>query len=135
LVSALCLARTAAPSADVRYLSDSQVRDWCTRVVTGIMLARQLRKCARDVMPKTDYTDLEIRFPRLQARVHKTDDDAFWMQIWIWEKPGDGRGGERREIVNGKRAGIWSVVTPGGRQLPGSVTATPVTNPTHVPPS
>jgi hypothetical protein len=75
------------------------------------MLARELRKRARDVMPKTDYTDPEIRFPRLQARVHKTDDDAFWMQIWIWDKPGDGRGGERREIVNGKRAGSYADIT------------------------
>jgi hypothetical protein len=27
------------------------------------------------------------------------------MQIWIWDRPGDGRSGERREIMNGKRAG------------------------------
>ena len=55
-------------------------------------------------MPKTVYSDPEIPFPRLQARAHRTDKDAFWMQIWIWERPGDGRGGERREIMNGKRA-------------------------------
>jgi hypothetical protein len=63
------------------------------------------------VMPKTDYTDPEIQFPRLQARVHKTDDDAFYMQIWIWDKPGDGRGGERREILNGKRASSYADIT------------------------
>lgn len=56
-------------------------------------------------MPKTGYADPEIEFPSLQARAHRTDEDAFWLQIWVWDRPGDGRGGERREIVNGKRAG------------------------------
>lgn len=62
-------------------------------------------------MPKTDYTDPEIRFPRLEARISKTDDDAFWIGIWIWDKPGDGRSGERREVVNGKRAGSYADMT------------------------
>ena len=62
-------------------------------------------------MPKTDYSDPETRFPRLEARVHKTDDDAFWMRLWIWDGPGDGIGGERREIMNGKRAGSFADIT------------------------
>lgn len=56
-------------------------------------------------MPKTDYSDPEIPFPRVEGRAHRTDPDAFWLQIWIWDRAGDGRGGERRQIVNGKRAG------------------------------
>jgi len=56
-------------------------------------------------MPKTDYSDHEITFPRLEVRAHKTDPDAFWMQVWVWDRPGDGRGGERRQIMNNKQAG------------------------------
>ena len=33
------------------------------------------------------------------------------MQIWIWERPGDGQGDERREIVNGRRAGSCADIT------------------------
>jgi hypothetical protein len=76
-----------------------------------LMLSGKLAKYARRVMPKTDYSDPEIVFPRLQARVHKTDEDAFWMQLWIWDKAGDGSGGERREIMNGKRAGSFADIT------------------------
>ena len=48
-----------------------------------------------------------------QARgsVHKTDADAFHVRIWIWDRPGDGRSGERREIMNGKRAGSYADIT------------------------
>jgi hypothetical protein len=62
-------------------------------------------------MPHTDYADPETVFPRLEAHVHTTDDDAFWIKIWLWEKPGDGRGGERRQIMNGKRAGSYADIT------------------------
>jgi hypothetical protein len=62
-------------------------------------------------MPKTDYSDPEVEFPRLEARVHKTDPDAFWIQLWIWDRPGDGRSGERREVMNGKRAGSFVDIT------------------------
>jgi hypothetical protein len=55
-------------------------------------------------MPKTDYSDPEITFPRLQARIHKTDEDAFWVTIWRWDGPGDVAGVERTQIVNGKQA-------------------------------
>jgi len=71
----------------------------------------KLGKRERNVMPKTDYTDQEISFPRLEARVYKTDKDAFHMRIWIWDRPGDGRSGERREIMNGKRAGSFADIT------------------------
>jgi hypothetical protein len=74
--------------------------------------SRGYRQQAReDVMPKTDYTDQEISFPRLEARVRKTDADAFHVRIWIWDRPGDGRSGERREIMNGKRAGSYADIT------------------------
>lgn len=52
-------------------------------------------------MPATDYADPEIAFPRLEARVQKREADAFWIQIWLHEKPGD----ERHEILRAKRAG------------------------------
>jgi hypothetical protein len=71
----------------------------------------KLGKHERNVMPKTDYTDQEILFPRLEAPVHKTDKDAFHIHIWIWDRPGDGRSGERREIMNGKRAGSIADIT------------------------
>jgi hypothetical protein len=56
-------------------------------------------------MPKTDYADPETDFPRLEVRAHTTDPDAFWIQIWVWDRPGDGRNGERRPIMNGKQSG------------------------------
>lgn len=56
-------------------------------------------------MPKTDYADPEVEFPRLEVRAQRTDPDAFWIQVWVWDKPGDGRGGERRQIMNGKQVG------------------------------
>jgi hypothetical protein len=59
-------------------------------------------------MPKTDYADPEIEFPRLEARIHKTDDDAFWITIWQWDGPGDGGGSERRQIINRKQAGSYA---------------------------
>jgi hypothetical protein len=42
-------------------------------------------------MPATDYTDPEIPFPRLQARIQKAENDAYWITIWLWEKPGNER--------------------------------------------
>ena len=62
-------------------------------------------------MPHTDYADPETAFPRLEARVQKTDDDAFSVRIWRWEKPGDGRRGERRQIVKDKRAESYDKAT------------------------
>jgi hypothetical protein len=55
-------------------------------------------------MPHTDYTDPEIAFPRLEARIQHVENeaDAYWLQIWLWEKPG-----VRREVFNRKRAGSW----------------------------
>ena len=52
-------------------------------------------------MPANDYNDPELTFPRLQARIQMLTADSFWIQIWVREQAG----GERREIVNGKRAG------------------------------
>lgn len=54
-------------------------------------------------MPHTDYADPETVFPRLEARIQKVKDDAYWVTIWLWEK----LGGERRQLVNGKRAGTY----------------------------
>jgi hypothetical protein len=54
-------------------------------------------------VPHNDYTDTELEFPRLEARIQKVADDAFWITIWLWEKAGD----ERKRIENGKRAGSF----------------------------
>ena len=54
-------------------------------------------------MPHTDYTDPGITFPRLEARIQKLENDAYYITIWLIEKPGE----ERRRIVNGKRAGTY----------------------------
>ena len=59
-------------------------------------------------MPKTDYSDPEIQFPRLQAVVSKTDPDAFWIRLWLWSAPDDGSGNSRQQIMNGKRAGSFA---------------------------
>ena len=54
-------------------------------------------------MPKTDYSDNEISFPRLEVRIQKREGDAYWLTIWLHTKAG----GERRQIENGKRAGSF----------------------------
>ncbi len=54
-------------------------------------------------MPHNDYTDPELRFPRLEARIQKVADDAFHIQIWRWEAPGE-RG---PPLVNRRRAGSY----------------------------
>jgi hypothetical protein len=59
-------------------------------------------------MPRTDYSDPEISFPRLDIRAIKTDDDAFHVQAWKWTKPGQR---EPKPLFNGKRAGSYADVT------------------------
>ena len=54
-------------------------------------------------MPITDYTDPEIRFPQLEARVQKREPDAFWITIWLRNQAGS----ERQKILNGKQAGSY----------------------------
>jgi hypothetical protein len=56
-------------------------------------------------MPKTDYSDPEIQFPRLEVRAQTIDDESFWLQAWVWDRAGDGRGGERHQVMNSKQAG------------------------------
>jgi hypothetical protein len=56
------------------------------------------------IMPMTDYTDPEIPFPRLEARVQKREPDAFWITIWLWKQAG----GERQRILNRKQAGSFA---------------------------
>jgi hypothetical protein len=52
-------------------------------------------------MPKTDYDDPEIPFPRLQARIQLLDEQTYWLQVWLWEKVG----GPPKQLINRKRAG------------------------------
>ena len=65
-------------------------------------------------MPHNDYSDPELRFPRLEVRVVKTDGDAFHVQVWKWIKPGMR---EPRPVINRKQAGSYADVTEVIRQL------------------
>jgi hypothetical protein len=55
-------------------------------------------------MPHHDYNDPELVFPRLEARIQQIENepDAYWLQVWLWEKSG-----VKREVFNRKRAGTW----------------------------
>jgi hypothetical protein len=52
-------------------------------------------------MPKTDYTDRDIKFPRLQVRLSTIDGETYLATIWLWAKAG----GERHRLMNLQRAG------------------------------
>jgi hypothetical protein len=54
-------------------------------------------------MPKNDYDDPELQFPRLEARIQRMDGDFYWLQIWLWKVPG----GPRQRLMNQKWAGNW----------------------------
>ena len=56
-------------------------------------------------MPRNDYSDPELRFPRLEVRVVKRDEDAFHFQVWKWLSPGVR---EPRPLINGNRAGSYA---------------------------
>ncbi|MGA3309435.1 MAG: hypothetical protein ABSD08_12585 [Xanthobacteraceae bacterium] len=53
-------------------------------------------------MPHTDYADPETVFPRLEARVQKVEDDAYWITIWHWKELG-----VRERVFNRKQAGSY----------------------------
>ena len=40
-------------------------------------------------MPKNDYSDPELTFPRLEAewqQIH-ANDDGYTVKVWLWERP------------------------------------------------
>jgi hypothetical protein len=41
-------------------------------------------------MPHNDYNDPELEYPRLEARIQEieSEPDAYWLQVWLWEKAG-----------------------------------------------
>jgi hypothetical protein len=55
-------------------------------------------------MPHNDYNDPELEYPRLEARIQEIENepDAYWLQVWLWEKAG-----VRWEVFNRKRSGTW----------------------------
>ena len=55
-------------------------------------------------MPKTDYTDPEIPFPRFRVRIQKREADAYWITIWLYREPGE----KSEKIKNEKRAGSFA---------------------------
>jgi hypothetical protein len=42
-------------------------------------------------MPKTDYTDPETSFPRLEASIWTIDGSTQLVDLWLWKKTGDER--------------------------------------------
>jgi hypothetical protein len=40
-------------------------------------------------MPKNDYDDPELTFPRLEARIRLLDSETYWLQVWFHKEPGD----------------------------------------------
>jgi hypothetical protein len=54
-------------------------------------------------MPPTDYTDPETPFPRLEVLARKTEENMYWLNIWLHEALGK----ERKVVLNGKRGGSW----------------------------
>jgi len=55
-------------------------------------------------MPKTDYTDPEIPFPRFHVRIQKREADAYWITVWLYTEPGE----NSEKIKNEKRAGSFA---------------------------
>lgn len=52
-------------------------------------------------MPKTDYSDSEIKFPRLQVRIWTIDGKTQFIDVWLWKVAG----GERLQIFKSHPAG------------------------------
>ncbi|MCK1384243.1 hypothetical protein [Bradyrhizobium sp. 21] len=52
-------------------------------------------------MPKNDYNDPELTFPRLQVQMYTVDGTTQLVDIWLWKKPGT----ERLQIAKGQRGG------------------------------
>lgn len=52
-------------------------------------------------MPKNDYADPELRYPRLQAHIWTLDGTTQLLDVWLWKEAGK----SRIEITRGQRAG------------------------------
>ena len=50
-------------------------------------------------MPKTDYSDAAIKFPRLQVRIF-ADGERQLVDTWLWKKAGS----ERHQLTKSQRA-------------------------------
>jgi hypothetical protein len=55
-------------------------------------------------MPKIDYKDPEISFPRFHVRIQKREADAYWITVWLYTEPGE----KSEKIKNEKRAGSFA---------------------------
>jgi hypothetical protein len=60
-----------------------------------------------EVMPKNDYDDPELTFPRLEARIRILDGETYWLQVWYHKEPG----APREVMINGKRAEMPKMLT------------------------
>ena len=52
-------------------------------------------------MPKNDYSDPELTFPRLQVKMYTIDGTTQLVDIWLWKKPG----AERLQLTKAQRGG------------------------------
>jgi hypothetical protein len=52
-------------------------------------------------MPKTDYTDPEISFPRLEVELFTIDGETYFANAWLWGKAG----GVRRSVMSQEHVG------------------------------
>ncbi|WP_050420533.1 hypothetical protein [Bradyrhizobium tropiciagri] len=52
-------------------------------------------------MPQTDYSDPEIKFPRLQVHIFTIDGHTQLIDVWLWKQAG----GQRLQITKSQRAG------------------------------
>lgn len=52
-------------------------------------------------MPKSDYSDAELTFPRLQVKMYTVDGTTQLVDIWLWKQAGT----ERFQVAKGQRGG------------------------------
>jgi hypothetical protein len=52
-------------------------------------------------MPQTDYSNPEITFPRLEAKISTIDGEMHLLSLWLHEKAG----GERKQLLNWEASG------------------------------
>ena len=55
-------------------------------------------------MPKTNYSDPENAFPRLEVELFTIDDKTYFANAWLWEKAS----GQRRKVMNQEAVGSIS---------------------------
>ena len=68
-------------------------------------------------VPKTNYTDPGISFPRLQAKIFTIDGNTYSVTVWLWEEAG----GNRRQVRDGPAGSFRNAAINGSELTHGSV--------------